>query len=121
MSLGESQRRPVSVTSLYDLNPEQRAKAEARYSRLRRNLALAYVYWALGGLAGTHRHYLGMRRSGIGLMAAVVFGSLTVWLDIGFAVMVFGVAVWLADGFRLPRLVRERNETLRKRSYDAVG
>ena len=86
---------------------------QARYDRLSKSAAKAYIYWALLGFAGAHRYYLGYVVSGIFQLLLTGFGVvLTLVTPVGYFVLV-APGLWLAvDAAIIPAIVRHQNAEL---------
>jgi TM2 domain-containing membrane protein YozV len=89
----------VSVTGL------RAARAEAEYADVRKSTAVAYALWAVCGIFGGHRFYLG--DSGRSIAMLFTFGGLGVWT--------------LVDGLFIPSRVREVNRERRAAAFARHG
>jgi TM2 domain-containing membrane protein YozV len=78
----------------------------------RRSVGLAYVLWALFGLFGLHRLYLGRSLSGAGMAAITLLSIPLIWSGLGLLGFVTTATWMLADGLLIPGMARETNEAL---------
>lgn len=83
------------------LDLAQKTYVEARLANEGPSLTLAYFFWLLLGLVSAHRFYLGRTGSAILQIISYFF--------------VIGVIWFIIDAFILPRLVRERQDEVRRR------
>jgi TM2 domain-containing membrane protein YozV len=77
----------------------------------RKSVGLAYVLWALFGLFGLHRFYLGRNLSAAGMAAITVLSVPLIWSGLGLLGFVTTGTWALADALLIPAMARELNET----------
>jgi TM2 domain-containing membrane protein YozV len=77
------------------------ARAEAEYADVRKSTAVAYALWAVCGIFGGHRFYLGDTGRSIAML--FTFGGLGVWT--------------LVDGLFIPGRVRAVNRDRRAAAF----
>jgi TM2 domain-containing membrane protein YozV len=86
---------------------------QARWDRLHKSKAKAYLLWAFLGVLGGHRFYLGYYPSGIFQALMCVLGAILAFATpIGVFVLV-APALWLlVDAAIVPAIVRHQNADL---------
>jgi TM2 domain-containing membrane protein YozV len=78
----------------------------------RRSVGIAYVLWALFGLFGLHRLYLGRNVSAAGMAAITILSVPLIWSGLGLLGIV-ATGTWaLADALLIPSMAREMNEAI---------
>ncbi len=78
----------------------------------RKSVGLAYMLWALFGLFGLHRLYLGHTLSAVGMAAITVLSVPLIWSGLGLLGFV-ATGTWaLADALLIPGMARELNEAV---------
>ena len=78
----------------------------------RKSVGLAYLIWALSGLFGLHRLYLGRGLSAAGMAAITLVSVPLIWSGLGLLGFV-ATGTWaLADALLIPSMARETNEAL---------
>ena len=83
------------------LDIAQKTYIEARLANEGPSMGLAYFFWLFLGLVSAHRFYLGRTGTAVLQIISYFFAVGILWLII--------------DAFLLPRLVRERQEEMRRR------
>lgn len=79
----------------------------------RKSMGIAYLLWAVFGLFGVHRLYLGRNLSAAGMAAISLLSVPLIWSGIGLLGFV-ATGTWaLADILLIPGMARELNEAMR--------
>lgn len=78
----------------------------------RKSVGLAYLLWALFGLFGLHRLYLGRGLSAAGMAAITLLSVPLIWSGLGLLGFVTTGTWALADALLIPGMARETNEAL---------
>ena len=89
-----------------ELVPASLSVATAAPAKL---LRMAYLLWAVLGLFGAHRLYLGFTLSGAGMAAISLVSVPLIWSGLGLLGFVVTGTWMLADGLLLPGMVRSAN------------
>lgn len=97
-------------------NAQTRVSADAQammaYDAGKKSPLVAYLLWFFLSSFGAHRFYLGQKGTAIAQLILCIFGYLTLFFVIGFALLaVWGVWV-LVDAFLIPGMIRKQNEAL---------
>ncbi|WP_052214679.1 NINE protein [Belnapia sp. F-4-1] len=75
----------------------------------RKSVTLAYLIWAVFGLFGLHRLYLGRNLSAAGMAAITVLSVPLIWSGLGLLGFV-ATSTWaLADAVLIPGMTKELN------------
>jgi TM2 domain-containing membrane protein YozV len=77
-----------------------------------KSVALAYVLWAVFGLFGLHRLYLGRNLSAAGMAAITVLSVPLIWSGLGLLGFVTTGTWALADALLIPGMAKEMNEAV---------
>lgn len=89
----------------HGLDPDFAAEVlDDLYTYRRKRKTVAYAFWLVLGWLGAHRFYL--ERPGTGALMLLTGGGLLIW--------------WIADAWRLPRLVREHNAEQERRRREGL-
>ena len=78
----------------------------------RKSVGLAYVLWALFGMLGLHRLYLGRNLSAAGMAAITVLSVPLIWSGLGLLGFVTTGTWALADALLIPGMARNSDEPL---------
>lgn len=88
------------------------AQALMTFESHKKSTGIAFVFWFFLGGAGGHRFYLGRSGSAVTQLLLSIFGWLTIWVGIGFFLLV-PLAIWLLiDAFLISGMVGEHNNAL---------
>jgi hypothetical protein len=112
----ERRRRAPEGPAHPDLTPEERSLVEAMAAQGRPDARHAWALWALAGVLGGHRLYLGPWWLGTAMLAAnaALFAALgLVWLP---AALLW----WLGDAFWLPGRIETRRRDAEARAVTSV-
>jgi TM2 domain-containing membrane protein YozV len=78
----------------------------------RKSVGLAYLLWAMFGLFGVHRLYLGHGLSAAGMAAITLVSVPLIWSGLGLLGFV-ATGTWaLADALLIPGMAKETNQGL---------
>jgi len=75
-----------------------------------KNTIIAYALWWFLGSLGIHRMYLGRTGSGVAQLMLMIFGIITLYLGVGFLLLLILGIWWLIDAFLTYGIVKEENE-----------
>ncbi|MBL6456823.1 TM2 domain-containing protein [Belnapia sp. T6] len=78
----------------------------------RKSVGLAYLLWALFGMFGLHRLYLGRNLSAAGMAAITVLSVPLIWSGLGLLGFVTTSTWALADAILIPGMAKELNEAI---------
>src|SRR5690606_10755064 len=81
----------------------------------KKSAGLAFVLWLLLGGVGGHRFYLGRTGSAVAQLLLFLIGWLTVWVVVGFLLLI-PLGIWLlVDLFLISGMVQQHNDALMAR------
>lgn len=72
------------------------------------NVVLAYLLWWFLGIFGMHRLYTKQKRWWIYLVLGII-GIVTIFILIGYLILIGLFILWIIDGFKLNNIVKEFN------------
>ncbi|MDS9466547.1 NINE protein [Paracoccus sp. MBLB3053] len=104
------------------LDTQQQILIEQRLANDGKNMLLAYFLLLAFGSAGIHRFYLGKTKSAKIMLGMFILGIVTMPLFFAGLVLIIPLMIWsFIDLFRVPGMVNERREELRRSLTAAVA
>lgn len=91
------------------------AQALMSFEANKKSMGVSYLLWFFLGAFGGHRFYLGRTGSAVAMLLMGIFGWLTIWVVIGFFLLIPLTVWWLVDAFLIPEIVRNHNNALMAR------